>query len=75
VIADAELLAVVHRVKRGTTNRDVLVVCEELEKRLLMRPVSLTGGKGNNVSLTAVGGFDRKAYQRELMRKRRAKLK
>ncbi len=57
-----DLLATVSRVKRAMPrNADVMAICEALERRLIEAPPPAEKPK-----------FDRRAYQRELMRKRRA---
>lgn len=57
-----ELTQTIERLRRATTNRDVLFVLDECEK--LMRAQRQPAAKPKR---------DRREYMRELMRKRRAK--
>lgn len=54
------LLDKIVHVRRQTRSADILEICNELEKRLLLEDKPR---------------FDRTTYQRELMRKRRAEAK
>ena len=62
----------ISRVRRQTRSQDVLDICDELESRLRV-------GAAVTSALEHVRGvkprFDKTTYQRELMRKRRAKAK
>ncbi len=58
-----ELLATIARVRRAMPrNEDVMAICEAAEKSLIVQPAEKKP-------------FDKKVYQRELMRKRRAEGK
>ena len=61
---DQDILDAIKRLKRATTNRDVLLVCDTLEQLLLKPQKAPEGPKVK---------FDKVAYQREYMRRWRAK--
>ena len=68
-MSDVELIRIVDRLKRAQPrNQDALTVCDALLARLSM-PGRIKQKRA------AAGTFDRRAYQRELMRKRRAEGK
>lgn len=72
-MTDSELRAVIERLRRSTRNTDVLDICDALEARLAtqaLAPQSNTLDKPSNKA-----PFDKKTYQRDLMRKRRAEDK
>jgi hypothetical protein len=60
------IVAIAHRVKRATTNRDVLALCDHVLSGV---PVPVV------VPLPPRPRFDKRAYQREYMRKLRSKGK
>jgi hypothetical protein len=66
-----ELIQTITRLRRATTNRDVLAVCDALERFILDRAKHVAISACEKVKPR----FDKTAYQRELMRKRRAKAK
>lgn len=61
----ADLLMVIGRVRRSTRSPDIILICDELEKRLV---TVMSDG-------TVKAKFDKVAYQREYMKKWRAKGK
>jgi hypothetical protein len=62
-----EVTKLIERVRRATRNADVMAVCDALES-LIQKPVA-------EIVNERQATFDRKAYQRDLMRKRRAEGK
>ena len=60
---DQEVMETIKRLRRNTTNRDVLLVCDTLEKLLLKPQKAPEGPKAK---------FDKVAYQREYMKRWRA---
>jgi len=69
-----DLLSTIARVRRGTMNHDVITICDELERRLLVRTTPVTDprvfptdGRDNPTTVTRPR-FDRGAYQRDYMR-------
>jgi hypothetical protein len=66
--SNADDLATVARVRRAMPrNSDVMRICEIAEEAITVRRIVQA------TELVAVTKFDKKAYQREYMRKRRAK--
>jgi len=57
-----DLLSTIARVRRGTMNHDVITICDELERRLLVRTTPMA-----DPTVTRPR-FDRAAYQRDYMR-------
>ena len=68
MIDDVSLTGIITRLRRQTRNPDTITVCDELERRL-------AGTRGEQRVIEGGGSFDRVRYQREYMRKRRAKLR
>jgi len=78
----------IERIRAATRNLDVLWLCDELERYVLARQLIEDAGSPEAAEalveaipderaaeLAAQGKRDRRAYQRELMRKRRAEGK
>jgi len=64
-----DLIQTITRLRRATTNRDVLAVCDALEGYLLVKPAPVSTPEQVRQR------FDKKTYQRMLMRERRALAK
>lgn len=64
-IDHATALETATRLRRSTTNRDTLTVCDALLERLV-------SADGESRKRAPNGTFDRKTYMREYMRKHRA---
>jgi len=82
-LTQAKLLPIIARVRRAMPrNEDVMAICEAAEKLLVMaaedeRDVAIARERlaEGIVGVEPKAKFDRRAYQRELMRKRRAEGK
>ena len=70
-MTDPELRAVIEKLRRATRNTDVLDICDALEARLAMAALAPQSNQPLDKPL-AKAPFDKKTYQRDLMRKRRA---
>lgn len=75
----SEIIQAIGRVRRAMPrNADVMLICDELEKILArssaveQRPLT-PKVVGSNPTAPAKPKFDKRSYQRELMRKRRQK--
>jgi len=68
---DQELMVTIARVKRATTNPDVLAVCEALEGLLVRAVAAVPAKKDSPWRNPETGKFDKRAWQREYMRKYR----
>jgi hypothetical protein len=66
---DQNLLDKISSVRRQTRSRDIVDICDALEKFLLVRPLPVSAPEQIRPR------FDKTTYQRELMRKRRARAK
>ena len=69
----AELRAVIERLRRSTRNADVLDICDALESRLATE--ALDPQSNQPLDKANKPPFDKRTYQRDLMRKRRAEEK
>lgn len=68
-MSNTDLHEAIGRLKRSQPrNEDTMAVCSALEAYLYRPPAELP----RTVQTEAAGGFDKKAYQRDYMRKRRA---
>ena len=65
-----ELRATIERLRRSTRNADVLDICDALEARLATE--ALDPQSNPPLDKANKPPFDKKTYQRDLMRKRRA---
>lgn len=72
-MTDTELRAVIARLRRSTRNADVLDICDALEARLATAALAPQSNPLDKPLDKAP--FDKKTYQRDLMRKRRAEEK
>lgn len=73
--SNVEIRTAIERLRRATRNVDVLDVCDELERRL-NTPATLTkSNAAMSVSNKSNARFDKKAYQRDYMRKRRSEAR
>jgi hypothetical protein len=66
----SEIMAVIGRVRLATRNRMILDLCDEAERLVLAPPPTATA-----LIQPAKPRFDKRAYQRDLMRKRRSAAK
>jgi hypothetical protein len=66
----SEIMAVIGRVRLATRNRMILDLCDEAERLVLAPPVTAP-----IQPVTTKPRFDKVAYQRALMRERRAAAK
>lgn len=72
-MTDSELRAVIARLRRSTRNADVLDICDALEARLATAALASQATQSNTLDKPLdKAPFDKKTYQRDLMRKRRA---
>lgn len=71
VTADhVSLTEIITRLRRQTRNPDIITLCDELEWRLHTPAVLPRAGRQAGEE-----GFDRLAYQREYMRRKRERMK
>ena len=71
-----EAIKRIERLRCRTRNQDIIWVCDELERRLLgEQGAPLPGDVAAAVSPQLQAAFDKRGYQRDLMRRRRAAAK